>query len=74
MAFVVGGGGGGKLDPSLKAPRFQKFNLMKEKLAFNLEPGVLKSLLAPLHVGLVVVMLFLVLTPMIKLGGHNTTW
>ena len=27
------------LDPGLKAPAFKKFNLVKEKLAFRLEPG-----------------------------------
>ena len=37
-------GGGAKLDPGLKAPLVSKvksFNLMKIKLAFNLNPGFL---------------------------------
>ena len=41
MNKVWGGRGGANLfdSPSLKAPRFQNFNLMRIKLAFNLNPG-----------------------------------
>ena len=46
------GRAGCKLDPGLKAPRFQNFNLMKEKFYFqlsNLKPDFLSS--SPLQYG-----------------------
>ena len=48
--FDYGGWRWCKLDPGLKAPGFKNFNLMKDILAFNLNPGFVSEL-APLRYG-----------------------